>query len=102
MGKEIIWSATSLSQLEDIHTDILQTSKSLFSADKVVNHILNSVGILSTQPEIYTLDEYKKDNDGSYRSFQTKNYPYKISYRILKHTIRIIRVRYSGKDKKLY
>lgn len=102
MGKEIIWSPTSLGQLEDIYTDILEASKSLKSADKVINHILNSADILSTQPEIYTLDKHKKNNDGSYRSYETKNYPYQVSYRVLEQTIRIIRVRYSGKERRLY
>lgn len=102
MGKEIIWSPTSINQLEDIHFEIWNTSKSLKSAVKVVNHILDSANILTTQPEIYTLDEYKENNDNSYRSYETKKYPYRVSYRVLEHNIRIIRVRYSGKERRLY
>jgi plasmid stabilization system protein ParE len=98
MGKKIIWSPTTLLQLEEIHEDILEVSKSLNTADRVVNDIMNSADILSSKPEIYTLDEYKLNNDGSYRSYEIRTY--NLAYRVLEDTIRIIRVRYSGKEPK--
>lgn len=98
MGKTIIWSSTTLDQLEEIHADILEVSKSLNTSDKFINDIVNSVTILSTRPEIYTLDENKLNNDGSYRSYEIRGY--NLAYRVLKDEIRIIRVRYSGKEPK--
>ena len=100
MGKEVIWSPSALLQLEEIHTDILDVSKSLTSADNVVNDIMDSTDVLSKQSEIYTLDENKLPNDGSYRSYEIRTY--NISYRILDQAIRIIRVRYSGKEPRNY
>lgn len=100
MGKKIIWSPTSLRQLEEIHEDILEVSKSLNIADSVVNDIMDSADILSLQPEIYTLDENKPNNDGSYRSYEVRTY--NVAYRVLTDVIRIIRVRYSGKEPRGY
>lgn len=96
MGKKIIWSPSSLRQLEIIHQDILQLSKSLKIADGFIDDIIKSTDILISQPDIYTLDNNKINNDGSYKSYEIRTY--KVSYRILTHTIRIIRVRYSGKE----
>ncbi|TGV01080.1 type II toxin-antitoxin system RelE/ParE family toxin [Flavivirga rizhaonensis] len=100
MGKKIVWSPTSLRQLEEVHTDIFEVSKSLNIADRVIGDILSSADVLSSQPEIYTLDENKLNNDGSYRSYEVRTY--NIAYRILTDTIRIIRVRYSGKEPRGY
>lgn len=100
MGKKIIWSPTSLRQLEEIHIDIFDVSKSLSMANRVINDIMSSADILSSQPEIYTLDENKLNNDNSYRSYEIRTY--NVAYRILTDTIRIIRVRYSGKEPRQY
>ena len=100
MGKKIVWSPTSLLQLEEIHTTILEASKSLQSADRVVNDIMGSVAILSSQPEIYKLDGNKLNNDATYRSFEIRTY--KVSYRVLPDTVRIIRVRYSKQEPRKY
>ena len=100
MGKKIIWSPTSLRKLEEVHQDILEASKSLNIADRVIDDILDSADILSTQPEIYTLDQNKLNNDGTYRSYEIRTY--NVAYRVLTDVIRIIRVRYSGKEPRTY
>ncbi|MEW7279204.1 type II toxin-antitoxin system RelE/ParE family toxin [Aquimarina sp. 2201CG1-2-11] len=100
MGKEIVWSTPALLELEEIHTDIFEVSKSLKSADRVINEIMDSADVLSTQPEIYTLDENKTPNDGSYRSYEIRTY--NVAYRVLDDTIRIIRVRYAGNEPRQY
>ena len=84
MGKEIIWSPTALSQLKEIHEDIFEISKSLNIASKVVNDIINSTYILGHQPEIYSLDSNKVENDLTYRSYQIRTY--NIAYRNLENT----------------
>jgi len=96
MGKKIVWSPTSLRQLEEVHEDIFEVSKSLNIPDRVIDDIMSSADVLSLQPEIYTLDENKLNNDGSYRCYEVRTY--NVAYRILTDTIRIIRVRYSGKE----
>lgn len=100
MGKKIIWSPIAINQLEEVHSDIFEISKSLNTADKVVSDILNSVSILSTQSEIYGIDMNKINNDGSYRSYEIRTY--NVAYRVLPDVIRIIRIRYSGKEPRKY
>ena len=46
MGKKIVWSPTSLRQLEEVHKDILEVSKSLNIPDRVIDDIINSVDVL--------------------------------------------------------
>lgn len=46
MGKKIIWSSNALEQLEDIHFYILFESKSILTADKVIDKIFESTKIL--------------------------------------------------------
>ncbi|MEN2400073.1 type II toxin-antitoxin system RelE/ParE family toxin [Flavobacterium sp. MC2016-06] len=51
MGQKIIWSSNALEQLENIHFYIFFESKSIAIADKVIEAIFESTGILKTQPE---------------------------------------------------
>jgi plasmid stabilization system protein ParE len=95
MGKKIIWSFDALNQLEDIHFYILFESKSLRVADKVTEAIFESTKILKFTPEIYKLDIQRKNNDGSFRAYY--QYNYKISYRIVKEQIQILRVRHTSR-----
>ena len=100
MGKKIIWSIEALNQVEDIHFYILFDSKSIRIADKVVETIFDSVGILETSHEIYELDAQKNDNDGSFRAYYVFNY--KVSYRIIDNEIQILRVRHTSQDIKKF
>jgi plasmid stabilization system protein ParE len=95
MGKKIIWSLDALNQLEDIHFYILFESKSIRVADKVTEVIFESTKILKSSLEIYELDLQRKNNDGSFRAYF--QYNYKISYRIVKEEIQILRVRHTSR-----
>lgn len=96
MGKEVIWSRPAIRQTEEIHAYILEDSDSLETADRVVKKIFDSSDILSERPEIYPMDKYKKDNDGSYRAYEVSRY--RIAYRILNHQVRILRVRHTSRE----
>ncbi|MDI1255910.1 MAG: type II toxin-antitoxin system RelE/ParE family toxin [Flavobacterium sp.] len=91
MGKKIIWTASALLQLEDIHFYLLFESKSISVADKVIDTIFKSTEILKLTPEIYEYDSQMINNDGSFRAYFI--YDYKISYRITNEFIQILRVR---------
>jgi plasmid stabilization system protein ParE len=95
MGKTVVWSKTSLTQAEEIHRFILEESKSLEIADKLIADLFSSTIILETQPELYSLDKYRKDNNGSYRAYEV--FSYRIVYREFKDTIRILRVRHTSR-----
>ncbi|HVW14648.1 MAG TPA: type II toxin-antitoxin system RelE/ParE family toxin [Mucilaginibacter sp.] len=51
---------------------------------------------LSKSPEKYPIDKFKKNNDGSWRAFE--KFHYRISYRILKDQIRVVRMRHTSQS----
>jgi plasmid stabilization system protein ParE len=53
-----------------------------------------------TNPGFYGLDRYKIDNDGSYRAFEKHHY--RIIYRHKGKTIRVLRVRHTKMEPKIY
>ncbi len=96
MEKPIIWTNRALTQLDHIFLNLLEESKSIDVADKVVNSIYESVAILSTHPEIYEVDELRINNDGSIRSYEHKSH--QISYQVTEKEIYILRVRAARKE----
>ena len=70
-------------------------SKSLSIADKLIGKIFDSTQILKTDPDIFGIDEQKKDNDGSFRAYFI--YDYKITYQVQEHQIYILRVRHTSR-----
>lgn len=64
-------------------------------AKELEDNILSRIRTLPKTPELYTLDKYRKDNDGSYYAFETHHY--RISYRVRKNEIRIIRIRHASR-----
>lgn len=55
--------------------------------------------MLSTNWEIYELDEMKISNNGNYRAFEI--YSYRISYKITFEAIHVLRIRHSNKSPKI-
>ncbi len=96
MGKIVIWSKLALKQTEEIHKYVLENSKSLRIADDLIDKIFTSSEVLSNQPELYALDKFKELNNGSYRAYGI--FHYRISYRVLKDQIRILRVRHTSRE----
>ena len=100
MEKVVVWSKLTLIHLEKIHSYILTDCKSYEISDKVINTIINSTEVLRNQSELYPLDKYKLNNDGTYRAYEL--FHYRISYRILKNEIRIIRIRHTRRNPKIH
>ena len=94
----IKWNRGALNQLikaiEYIQEDSLQ------NAEKVKDEILLEITALTTHPEKYPPDKYKLNNDGSFRAFELHRY--RLSYRVVKNEIRIIRVRHTKRNPKNY
>jgi plasmid stabilization system protein ParE len=55
---------------------------------------------LSENPEKHPLDKFKKENDGTWRAFEKHHY--RISYRIIKNQIRVVRMRHTSKSPLTY
>lgn len=100
MESKIIWSIDALKQLENIHFYLLFESKSITIADKIIDTLFESTAVLKSNPEIYKLDDLKKNNDGTFRAYFV--YDFQISYRIESNSIQILRIRHNArKPKKL-
>ncbi len=65
-----------------------------------MNDIITAAEKAITNPEYYSPDKYKLDNDGSYRAFE--KHRYRIAYRYTKNTIRILWVKHTSMEPKTY
>jgi plasmid stabilization system protein ParE len=91
---KVVWSKNGSIQLRESLKDLKK--KSPKSALKVKNEILKTSRELSKNPEIYGLDRFKKDNDGSIRSFE--KYSYRIIYQVENTQVVILRVRHTSRE----
>ena len=91
---KIIWSDHAKQQLKDIHTFIKKDSQQ--GANLVRNKILESTKILSVGSIIYEADSLKDNNQGNYRAYTI--YSYRITYKIEKDFILILRVRHTSRE----
>ncbi|GAC1305950.1 MAG: hypothetical protein NVSMB24_15640 [Mucilaginibacter sp.] len=95
---EVRRSRPALEQL-DKALDFIIEQGFVSYASELEENIISRVENLVDSPALYPVDKYKKGNDGSYHAFEVDEY--RVSYRITKSLIKIIRVRHtSGKTRK--
>jgi len=88
------WSRPALNQLDKALDFIIQEgfwSYAIELEESIISRIDNLVDNYTTYPA----DKYKKDNDGTYRAFEV--YEYRVSYRVKKSQIKIIRIRHTSR-----
>ena len=95
---KIIWTKSAQDQLKKIYEYI--STESIQNALKVINDLTKGVGDIANHPEKHKIDQYKKDNDGTYRAFEKHHF--RVSYRNENQTIRILRVRHTKMNPKKY
>lgn len=88
---EIKWSKRAVKQLLDI-IQYLEDNDSIIYAEKLQVKILSKIKNLPQRANLYQIDRLKKSNDGSFFAFEIDSY--RISYRLLKKEIRVLRVRH--------
>ena len=96
MGKQIIWTQQAAKELSQAFANLLEVSKSIEIASRVITEIYQSTEILSKTPYVYKLDSLKDYNPGNIRTYE--KHTHRISYLISKKAIYIIRVRYARKE----
>jgi len=64
----------------------------------VINDLTDAVGNIVQHPEKYKIDQYKKDNDGTYRAFEKHHF--RVSYRNENQIVRILRIRHTKMNPK--
>ena len=94
----IVWENKAKQEFKKAYEYILEGSYQ--NAVKVRVEIINTTLWLLKHPERYPLDKYKTDNDGSWRAFELHHY--RISYRIMKNQIRIVRFRHTSRSPRNY
>lgn len=86
------WSKRAQSELQ-LAYDYIKLDSSQ-NAEKVKDKLISRTETLAAFPEIYPLDKYKINNRGQYRAFVL--YHYRISYKVMKNAVLIVRLRHTS------
>jgi addiction module RelE/StbE family toxin len=92
------WSPAAHKQLRKAFEYIRKDS--LQNAEKVKNEIIELSEKLVDHPERFSLDKYRKQNDGTFRAFEIHSY--RISYRVMQNYILIVRMRHTSRSPIVY
>jgi plasmid stabilization system protein ParE len=90
----VLWSNSAKVELKKMFEYIALDS--LQNAQIVKNTLIDITVDLASNPEKFPLDKFKTGNDGTWRAFEKHHY--RISYRILKDQIRIVRMRHTDRS----
>jgi plasmid stabilization system protein ParE len=93
------WSRPALEQL-DKALDFIIAEGFISYAAKLEESILSGIEHLVDNYNIYPVDKYKKDNDGSYHAFEVDEF--RISYRVKNAEVKIIRIRHTSRRPRKY
>ncbi len=96
---EIRWSKLALEQLDEALDFIIEQGFASY-ASELEDNIISRIETLTDNPSLYPADKYKKDNDGSYHAFEIDEY--RVSYRVTKVIIKIIRIRHTSRKTRKY
>ena len=96
---EIKWSRAALAQLAEILDFIVENNFSSYAIE-LEDKIISKLDQLVENSSLYPADRYKKNNDGSWRAFELDNY--RISYKVQKSNIRVIRIRHTSRRPRNY
>jgi addiction module RelE/StbE family toxin len=94
----VVWSNSAKAELRKAFEYIALDS--LQNAQMVRDTLIDLTIDLTENPEKHSLDKFKKNNDGTWRAFEKHHY--RVSYRILKDQIRIVRMRHTSKSPLTY
>jgi plasmid stabilization system protein ParE len=90
-GHKVVIANDAKAQLRQAYNYICNDSAR--NAEKVKDQILSSIKGLAINPEKHPPDQYKVDNDGSFRAYEL--FRYRISYHISDVQITVIRIRHT-------
>jgi len=93
------WSKPVLDQL-DKALDFIIDEGFISYAARLEESIISRIENLIYNYNIYPIDKYKKDNDGSYHAFEVEEY--RISYRVKNSQVKIIRIRHTSRKSRKY
>jgi plasmid stabilization system protein ParE len=94
MVKRIVWDKEAILQLQEAYEYLKEHS--LRFANRIRKTLKIKIQELSKHPEIYNLDRYKINNDGTIRAFEV--YSYRVTYKVKESEIIIARIRHSSRE----
>jgi len=97
MAREIVWNDKALEFLATALEYISQNSA--LQANKVEKGIIEHISKAAENPERFPPDQFKKNNPGNYRAFES--YKYRVAYTYTDLQIQILNIRHV-KQKPLY
>lgn len=93
----IVWNTSALDHFAGELEGIAQSSYT--RAEQVEQAVLTKLQQAAHMPERHAKDQYKRNNPGHYRAFETNDY--RVSYRYDEQQIRVLRIRHV-RQKPLY
>ena len=93
------WSKPALDQL-DKALDFIIGEGFISYVARLEESIISKIENLIDNYNIYPIDKYKKDNDGSYHAFEVEEY--RISYRVKNSQVKIIGIRHTSRKPRKY
>jgi len=97
-SRRLHWNKAAITQFQAVIEYIAQDSP--INAEKVANNILQELERLRVQPGIHTPEKYKTNNDGNYRAFEL--HKLRVAYYAGEKEIRILRIRHTSQEPKMY
>jgi plasmid stabilization system protein ParE len=98
MARSIKWDDEALVYLEKALEWI--ADESLLQAENVEKGILEKIEIITTQPEQFPPDKFKKNNQGKHRAFEAHSY--RVAYTYTDEEVQILRVRHVKQEPKTF
>ncbi len=96
---KVNWSKTALNQLDKALDFLFENGFYSYAID-VEDSILSRVENLADNHQIYPVDKYKSENDGTYRAFEVNEY--RVSYRAKDDQVKVLRIRHTSRKPKRY
>ncbi len=94
----IVWTKRSQLHMKQAFEHISKDSPK--NALKVLEDIIAATSKAIPNPEVYAIDKYKHNNDGSFRAFEKHHY--RVAYRFSKNIIRVLWVRHTSREPKTH
>lgn len=100
IGKKVRWSKQATIQINKVYDYIEQDSP--LNAQKMYEKLAAKLMAITKDPFINPPDKYKTINDGSYRAFTLPRYRIRVSYKVGKKDVLILRIRHTSMMPKYY
>ena len=90
----VVWGNSAKAELKKAFDYI--SLDSVQNAIMVRDILIDMTLDLAKNPEKHPLDKFKTSNDGTWRAFEKHHY--RVSYRVLKDQIRVVRMRHTSQS----